>query len=119
MAELESCQSLDVPAIKSGALDGIEQARDDCHRVNFHFGFCAYVMTAPESLLKCTIGLRGGMDPPFHFQICRVGVCNSAAQVIERLGCLQWFFINRDCPWRFNGHWRRLIKQLGLRYVDL
>ena len=50
MAELESCQSLDVPAIKSGALDGIEQARDDCHRVNFHFGFCAYVMTAPECL---------------------------------------------------------------------
>ena len=31
MAKLdqESCQSHDVPAVKSGALDGIEQARDD------------------------------------------------------------------------------------------
>ena len=30
MARLESCQSLDVSAIKSGALDGIEQARENC-----------------------------------------------------------------------------------------
>ena len=33
MAKLESCQSHDVPAVKSGALDGIEQARDDCNWV--------------------------------------------------------------------------------------
>ena len=31
MAKLESCQSDDVPVVKSGALDGIEQARDDCN----------------------------------------------------------------------------------------
>ena len=31
MAKLKSCQRLDVPAVKSGALDGIEQARDDCN----------------------------------------------------------------------------------------
>ena len=31
MAQLESCQSLDVPAVKRGALDGIEQTRDECN----------------------------------------------------------------------------------------
>ena len=31
MAKLESCESHDVSAVKSGALDGIEQARDDCN----------------------------------------------------------------------------------------
>ena len=31
MAQLESCQSLNVPAVKSGTLDGVEQARDDCN----------------------------------------------------------------------------------------
>ena len=31
MANLESCQSHDVPAVTSGALDGIEQVRDDCN----------------------------------------------------------------------------------------
>ena len=30
MAKLESCQSLDVSAIKSGALHGVEQARENC-----------------------------------------------------------------------------------------
>ena len=53
-------------------------------------------MTAPGSLLQRTIGLRGGLDPPFHFQICRVGVCNGAAQVSERLGCLQRFIMDRN-----------------------
>ena len=49
--KLESFQSHDAAGVKSGALDGIEQARDDCNRVNLHFGFCADVITAPESLL--------------------------------------------------------------------
>ena len=31
MAKLESCQTRDVSAIKSGAHDGVEQARDDCN----------------------------------------------------------------------------------------
>ena len=31
MAKLETCQSHNVPAVKSGALDGIEQTRDDCN----------------------------------------------------------------------------------------
>ena len=47
MAQLECCQSLDVPAVKSG----IERARDDCDRVNLHFGVCTDVMTALESFL--------------------------------------------------------------------
>ena len=51
MEKLESFQSHDVAAVKTGALNGIEQARDDCDRVNLHFGFCADVITAPESLL--------------------------------------------------------------------
>ena len=31
MAKLETCQSHNVPAVNSGALDGIEQARDGCN----------------------------------------------------------------------------------------
>ena len=44
MAKLESCQSHDVSVVKSGALDGIEQERDDCNLVNHYLGFCADVM---------------------------------------------------------------------------
>ena len=75
-------------------------------------------MTAPESLLQRTIGLGGELNP-FHFQICRVGVCNGAAQVSERLGCLQWFIVDRNHLWQLNGHWRKLVEQLGLGNVDL
>ena len=65
------------------------------------------------------IVLSGRLDPPFHFQICRAGVCDGAAQVSEGLGCLQWFIMDRNRLWQYNGHWRRLVEQLGLRYVDL
>ena len=49
MEKLESCQSLDVSAVKSGALDGVEQARENYSGVNLHFGFCADVVTTLES----------------------------------------------------------------------
>ena len=45
--------------------------------------------------------------------------CDGASQVSESLGSLQWFIMDRNRLWQFNGHWRRLIEQLGLGYVDL
>ena len=55
---------------------GVEQARDDCNWVNVHFGFCADVMTAPESLVA-------HHRPSWRIGSSWVGVCDAAAQLVK------------------------------------
>ena len=61
-------------------------------------------MTAPETLVLCF-----GLDPPLHLQICRVGVCDAAAQVIEDLVVFSGSSLTvSERLWQFNGFWRRI-----------